>query len=155
LICEKHSMLVEFSMTGNNVVKIISSIERTIRNKSAYAHPIKNYVHVDEWGYESGMSEILECLLEIEGQTFAAPSNVRDAFTVRADTEEKSLQPDQVAKMRSKWVEYKNINDDLYYNFNIPTIDPEIEVRSPPELESVTGFGTLVQNIESYQYVPR
>jgi hypothetical protein len=69
LICERHSLLVEIAIADANIVKITSSVERVIRNKSASPQPIKNHIHIDEWGYVAGRSEIIDCVLEIEGQT--------------------------------------------------------------------------------------
>jgi hypothetical protein len=105
LICERHTLLVELELVSTNVVKVTSSVERIIRNKSAYPQSVKNYTHIDEWGYEAGRSEILECISELEGKTFAANAPVTHAYSLEANTEEQLLKPDQTALLRARYVE--------------------------------------------------
>jgi hypothetical protein len=156
LICERHISLTEIELAGDNVVKVTSSVQRTIRNKSAYPQPIKNYVHIDEWGYAVGRSEILECVLVLEGHTLAAanPPTVH-TYSLEVSTEERQLKPDQTVVFRTRWIEYKNINDQLFFHYTIPTLDPEVEVKGPPEIEADIGFGTPVQNVEEFHYAMR
>ena len=155
LICERHNLLVEIAETNDpRVVKVTSYSERRIRNKSAYPLPLKGYAAIDEWGYDGvGKSEIFDCVMEIGGETIAPTSKpVADEFAVQVSTAEKSLNPDQVAMLRSRRVEYKNINDINFYHFTIPTVDPEIEVRAFDGLGVSIGFGTPTQNIETSRY---
>lgn len=155
LVCEQHFSFVEIEFVEiehvrSNVLKVTSSSERTIRNKSAYVQPIRNYAHIDEWGYAEGTSKILECILELEGQSFTAsakPSVEGSAFQI--STEEKQLKPQQTATLRTRYVEFKNLNDVIYYHYTVPTIDPEIEVRAPDDIECSIGFGTPAETIAS------
>jgi len=156
LVCERHTLLVEITLLSPNVVKVTSSTERVIRNKSTYPTSIKNYAHIDEWGYADGKSEIQDCEMELEGHTFkAVGAPIVDAFSIQVTTGEKQLSPNQSATFRAKWTEYKNINDTLFYHFTIPTINPEVEVRIAPEIDCSIGFGTPTQNVEPYYYVMR
>lgn len=155
LICERHYLLVEVALVSDRLVKVTSSVERTIRNKSAYPQTIKNLMHIDEWGYAAGQSQVIECVLEIDGQTFDAGPAQIDAYSVLRQTEEKTLRPNQTAKLRARSVEYRNINDIVYFHFMAPTINPEIEVRVPPELDCNFGFGGPGENIVTLAYAPR
>ena len=116
---------------------------------------IKNYTHIDEWGYAAGRSEILECILVLEGKAFPANPPVTHPYSREANTEEQLLKPDQTALLRSRYVEYKNSNDQALFYYTIPTINPEVEVRGPKELDADIGFGTPAQNIEAFHYVTR
>ena len=60
LICERHDLLVKIEKVSADTVKLTSSVERTIRNKSSYSEEIGNYVAVDEWGFSAGTSDILD-----------------------------------------------------------------------------------------------
>lgn len=47
------------------------------------------------------------------------------------------------------------MNDLLVYHFTVPTINPEIEIQVPEELEYSVEFGTPAENIEKLQYTSR
>jgi hypothetical protein len=156
LICESHHLLVEIETTENGLVRVTTSLERKIRNKSAYPEEIQNMAHIDEWGLrQAGKSEIIECTLNINGDVVSAGDPKTDAYTVLRETEKRTLKPNQTAILRGKWVEYKSTNDALYYHFAAPTINPEIEVRGTKELDCNFGFGTPNVNIVTLAYAPR
>jgi hypothetical protein len=156
VICERHLLLVTIDNIGNGVVRITSSVERTIRNRSAYPQDIKNITHIDDWGYHQvGRAEIVECILEIEGVSIDAGEPKINAYSVYRETPEKTLKPDQVANLRSRYIEYKPINDDLHYSFATPTMNPEIEVHVPSDLDCIFGFGTPSENAVESKYTPR
>lgn len=92
LICERHFLLITIDSAGNGVVRITTSVERTIRNRSAYPQQISNITHIDEWGLQRiGRAEILECVLEIDGVTIDADEPKINAYSVyRATTEKKT-----------------------------------------------------------------
>jgi hypothetical protein len=149
-------LLVEINIAEDHLVKVVSSTERVIRNKSSDPQSIKNYIHTDEWGYAAGNSQIIDCVMELENETIVAKDHpTSSAYSIRIETKEKVLRPNQTAKFRSKWVEYKYVNDVLFYHFAIPTVDPEIEVRLPPELDCMIGFGASEENIQPYHYTIR
>jgi hypothetical protein len=155
LICERHHLLIDIEHAGDGVVRITSSVERTIKNRSAYPQKLRNVAHIDEFGYqEIGQSEIVDCVLEIDGVATNAGEPQIDAYSVYRQTPERTLQPDQVANLRSKWIEYKPINDDLHYGFMSPTVDPEIEVHVPDDLACIFGFGTPSENALESKYRP-
>ncbi len=155
LICERHNLVVEIAPVATNIVKVTSSVERVIRNKSAYPQPIKNFVHLDEWGYANIKSEIVECFFELEGKKFLMGEPIVDAYTIQVRTEEQQLEPDQTVTLCAKWIECKNINDVVYFHFTNPTINPEVEVKNAQELDFIIGFGTPVQNVEPSHYTNR
>jgi len=129
---------------------------QTVPTRGTYPQSIKNLTHIDEWGrVGTGQSQVTECVLEIDGVVLNAGDAQRDAYSVLRQTEEKILRPDQVAKIRSKSLEYKSSNDDIHFHFMAPTIDPEIEVRVSPELDCLFGFGTPTENIETLNYALR
>lgn len=155
LICERHYLLVQIKSIGSGLVKINSSAERHIRNKSAYPQTIKSMAHIDDWDYPGGgQAKVTECELEIGDLVIRAAGSTRDAYSVLSETEEKIIKPDQVAILRTKWEEYKPVNDDLYYHFATPTINPEIEVQLTDDLECIFGFGTA-GNVTELKYAPR
>jgi hypothetical protein len=151
LICEKHLLLINLEHAGDGLAKITISIERTIRNRSAYPQRISNMAHIDEWGYQqAGRSQILECSLEIDGDANdAADKPQNNAYSVYCQTAEKTLMTGQMAMLRSKYIDYKPINDDLHYSFAAPTINPEIEVHAPDDLDCLCSFGAAGENAES------
>ena len=159
LICEKHLLLINIDNVGNGVVRITTAVERTIRNRSAYPEKINNITHIDEWGHQQiGRAEIVECILEIEGAPIDAEEPKINEYSVYRATAEKTLKPDQVANLGSKYIEYKPVNDDLHYSFAWPTINPEIEVHVPDDLDCIYNFGTPDENAESVvlsKYTPR
>jgi len=154
LLCERHKLIIDLEIVTQDVVKTTSSVERVIRNKSSYPEKLKNYVHIDEFGFQE-KSDILECSITLaNGKPISFDEKKRDDFSVRADTGEVSIGPGVTAELRSKWIEYRRINDVNYYHFATPTVDPEIEVRCPDDLECSFGFGTPDQNIQLYHYAP-
>jgi hypothetical protein len=159
LICERHFLLIKIKSIGTGLVRITSHVERTIRNRSAYPQSIRNITHIDEWGYQkAGASEVVECILEIDGVPTGADEPKKDAYSVYRQTTEKTLKPGQVANLRSKYVEYKPINDDLHYSFAAPTINPEIEVQVSDDLDCIFNFGTPTENAENVvvsKYAPK
>ena len=145
LICEKHLLLINIEHVSNELVKVTTSTERTIRNRSAYPQ-----THIDEWGYQQvGHSQILECILTIDGVETPANKPQLNAYSVYCATAEKTLKPNQEAILRSKYIDYKPINDDLQYSFAAPTIDPEIEVHAPDDLGWFCNFGTPDETAEN------
>jgi hypothetical protein len=144
LICERHLLLIKLESIGGGLVRVTSHVERTIRNRSAYPQSIRNVTHMDEWGYEKGgASEIIECILEIDGVSIGADEPKKDAYSVYCHTIEKTLKPDQVANLRSKYIEYMPVNDDLHYSFAIPTKNPEIEVQASDDLDFIYALARL------------
>lgn len=152
MICERHALFVEITKAGNESVKVQTSLERTIRNRSAYSEKIANFIHIDEWGRTVGKSKILECALEINGEIFEGTKQPNEKKRIKMQTEETTLQPGHVAKLRSKWVEYKSLNDSIYYHFSNPTINPEIEVGESEEFECSINFGTAEQHVEKFHF---
>jgi hypothetical protein len=158
LICERHLLLIKIETIGGRLVRITSHVERTIRNRSAYPQSARNVTHMDEWGYQNvGASEVIECILELDGVAIDADEPKKDAYSVYRQTIEKTLKPDQVANLRSKYIEYKPINDDLHYSFAIPTKNPEIEVQASDDLDFIYSFGTPTEseNVVVSKYAPR
>jgi hypothetical protein len=158
LICERHLLLVKIESIGDGLVRITSHVERTIRNRSAYPQTMRNVTHMDEWGYQkAGASEIIECILEIDGVAIDANGPNKDAYSVYRHTTQKTLKPDQVSNLRSKYVEYKPVNDDLHYSFSTPTKNPEIEVQASDDLDFIYSFGTPSENenVVVSRYAPR
>jgi hypothetical protein len=153
LICERHFLFIEIEKVDDDTVRITSAVERTIRNTSAHAEKIKNYLHIDEWGFAAGKSQIIECTLTLDGKPIPSNKTVADDYTVLATTDEHDFRPSAVAEIHSKWIEYRRINDDNVYHFTTATVDPEIQVKLPAELNCVIGFGTPEQNIYQTRYL--
>jgi hypothetical protein len=151
-------LLVNFAETKTqNIVKVESSFERLIRNRSAYPQTLKNYVSVDEWGRDAeGKSEILECTMVIDGDTYSAPVNTPKVleFSIEVTTEERQLKPNQTCTLRTKWVEYKTINDTTFYHFSNPTLNPEIAVKPLQGMGVTFGFGAP-SDVEESHYESR
>jgi hypothetical protein len=142
LICEKHLLLINIDNVGNGLVRVTSAIERTIRNRSSNDQRINNMAHIDEWGNKTaGPSQIVDCILEIDDAKIVAGAPKLDAYSVQQATIKRKLKPNQVAKLQSKWVEYKPVNDDLHYSFATPTVNPVIEVHVSDDLDCIFNFG--------------
>jgi hypothetical protein len=93
--------------------------------------------------------------MEIGGEVVGSSEPVVGAYHIQQQTAERTLDSQQIAKLRSKWIEYKSTNDLLVYHFTVPTINPEIEIQVPKELEYSVEFGTPAENIEKLQYTSR
>jgi hypothetical protein len=145
---------VDIRLVSDDVVEVTSALERTVRNKSSYPERIEARLDTDEWGFAERASQILECHIEIDGRQIPCGQPTRESHSVLARTEYQQLSPDQTARLRYKWIEYKRTNDQLNYHFAYPTLNPEIEVRVPESLDWLCGFGTPGQ-IEEYRYAPR
>lgn len=96
LICERHNLIIEIALAGNNTVKVTSAVERTIRNKSTYPHKMKNFISADEWGYAAGRSEIIDCVMEIGGEVVGSSEPVVGAYHIQKQTDERTLGSQQI-----------------------------------------------------------
>jgi hypothetical protein len=143
-VCEAHFLIVNIEIVEPGVVRVTSMSERTLKNITAYAEKYRNRVHVDEWGFRTGNSEILECTSQLQGgEPLKSEARKTDEYTVLAETNELTVEPGQLLKLCSKWVEYRRDNDVCYYHFSTPTFNPEVEIRLPEQhLDYTMGFGT-------------
>lgn len=142
VLCTRHHLHIVLKIIDGDTVEVTAMCERVLENISNDVMKQGASVEIDEWGYSERKSEIIECEIQIGGETkkFDPAAIVRSASTVRAETEKSSLQPKETATISWKVVEYMGINDEAIYNFTWPTREPEVQVTAPPELESRAGF---------------
>jgi hypothetical protein len=154
-LCEHHVLLIEIKLLENNTVEVTTSIERTIRNITAYSEKARNFIYIDDWGFENGPSQIIACNLIFNSKTYeGTPVNV-EPFRQKQETEEVNIGPNETYTVFSKFKEFKRSNDIAYVHLSAPTLNPEIEVRLPPELDRSFSFGGVGTSIERHYYADR
>ena len=149
LICERHHWLVKIEKIGEDSVRVTSETRRRIRNIGSTAAKIGPRLHIDEWGFAEGRSEILECRMEVAGRPtiYAVRKDTTD-LTILFEGKEVPIKPGDYFTLISKWQEFKRHNDMVFVNFTIPTINPEIEVQKPDGFTVSKSFGSASEAIE-------
>ncbi len=152
-LCEHHFLLIEVTLWSAHVVEVTTSIERRGRNITAYPEKLFAYLYIDDWGFADGLSRILECRLIANNRHFEGHKVTAEASSrVKWQSDEAEIGPSGTFTMLSKYTEYRRDNDVVYYFFGMPTKNPEIEVRLPPELDYSISFGGADPAIERSQY---
>jgi hypothetical protein len=82
-LCEQHVLLVEVHQPENHVVEVITSVERIARNITAYAEKQHAYLHIDDWGFNEGSSEILECRITMADKRYDGQSVKTGPFRIK------------------------------------------------------------------------
>jgi len=154
-LCEHHLLLIKLELQSDHVVEVTTSIERKGRNITAYPEKLFAYLHIDDWGFVDRPSIILECRLIANNIPFEGHAVTAEPFREKWLSDEAEIGPSGTFTMLSKYKEYRRDNDVVYYFFGMPTKNPEIEVRLPPELDYSISFGGADTAIERSEYADR
>src|SRR5262249_48622501 len=92
-LCERHVLVVEIKLLGNHVVEVMSTMERKLMNITSYPEKRRNSIHIDDWGFDNGPSEILECNATFQGQRFEGRPTKTEPFRLKQETKEVTVGP--------------------------------------------------------------
>jgi hypothetical protein len=154
-LCERHVLVVEIKLLPDHVVEVTTSIERHITNITAYPEKYRAYLYIDEWGFPIGVSQILECYLLIDGKKISGKSLKAEPFRLKWSSADVDIAPRKTFTSFSKYQEFRRDNDTISVFLATPTLNPEIEVRLPDELDCSIGFGASETSIVKYEYANR
>lgn len=138
-------------LTGRDFVRVTTEVRRVMKNISSVPKQIRAYYHLDDWGYESFPTNVLECKISMENgvERRFDPRNIkRERSTVLAETEELTVPPDGRATVLVKGEEFKPRNPDWHIAaLSFPIRSPEFFVTLPDGFAGglgVTGHGQSV-----------
>jgi len=144
-IDEKHLWTVEIKKIDENIVAVVTTFERLLKNTSSKNRPCCGLYNIEELNFPNRSSDILECEVEDEDnkdniQKFEGFK--KGNHNIEAKTEPITVKPNHKAKVRGKAIQYRRINDTIYETFMFPAVDPQIEVTISDEFEHMVEFGT-------------
>jgi hypothetical protein len=154
-ICESHVVVFDVKLLEGHMVEVTTSVERTIKNITAYPAKGQNLLHMDEWGFPDKKSEIIACNISFNGVTHEGSAVDTDESRLKWETLELIIGPSESFTIFSKLKEYRRDNDVAYMHFATPTMNPEIEVRIAPELDRHISFGGAATTVTKRQYADR
>jgi hypothetical protein len=150
LICERHHWLVQIEKLDDNFVRVTSTLTRRIRNVGASPEKMKPYIHIDDWGFKGEPSKVIECKIALDGGpiVFGKQKPTKSSSILFEGEDEQLIKPDHYVTVISKWSEVRQSNDSVYLSLETPTVNPEIEVRAPHDLEIARTFGSTSDKVE-------
>jgi hypothetical protein len=149
-VAEKQLWTVEIHKADDSNVKVITSFEKTIRNKTNIARNEKGLYTVLNLAFSNGPVEILECAIECGIQRVNEfTTKYNDDNQLNAETKEIAIPAGAAARLYGKAIQYRRVDDIIYETFRAPAIDPEIEVIISDEFEHGVTFGTAGEVIQS------
>lgn len=156
--CEDHVMTIKIEpVAGQSYVRIISKIERIIKNISSKTQTKAGYIHIDEWDFPE-KSKVMECsvkFIETGKEYKMGAPNVLEDRSVMAETENVAIPPGKSISVSTSWEEYKYKNDDLEFFFTVPTLNPTIQIQAPEGFVVRQDFGTEEQEKKMDPHNPR
>jgi hypothetical protein len=147
-IIEKQIWTVEIEKGTEHegTVKVTTTFERLIRNKTKTKKPLGVWYEADDYNLANGPTRILECSIEEEDDATISEKTTEQATKshwVEAKTKDISVRPNCRAKLSGKAVQFRRINDSMIESFRYPIINPEIRVIiDEKEFDHVATFGT-------------
>jgi hypothetical protein len=90
-LCEQHVLVIAVRQLENNVVEVVTGVERAARNITAYAEKQSAYLHIDDWGFSEGQSEILDCRLMMNGEKYEGKKVETEPFRIKYASKEVSI----------------------------------------------------------------
>lgn len=158
-VCESHHMHMKIQVieNDNDIVEVVTLIERTLKNVSDVRQTIRASYAIDEWGFSDAPSQIKVCTMEMDNgeRLMMVEPQERTTEAITAETQRKNLPPGRTVKVSFHSVERKRINDNLYFVFSCPTKNPTIQITTPDNLECSCGFGTSEASVESAKFDKR
>lgn len=141
-LCEKSICTFGIEHVSPGVVKLTTETQRDVKNITGNAEKLSGYISIDDWGFAEGKSEILEVGMKTEDgkEETKFKIDTSDPERISAKTAEISIRPAGRATLYSKCVEFKRTNDSAYFNFNSPSVTPEIEMKVPDDIAWRAGF---------------
>jgi hypothetical protein len=142
---EEFSLAVDLEVVDADTIKATIKLRILLKNITNTTHPIKSFIHVDEWGHKRS-SEILDCEVRTREATSLAKLN-RDGIAAigsskRGETNEVRVAGGDIVELLASAVEYKHANDDLHYSLGYAATNPEIYITPLAGFEISAGIST-------------
>jgi hypothetical protein len=154
-VCESQIWRVTVEKTETpEVVKVITSWERAIENKTSSSQTKCGLYTVPEFNFSNGKSEIIECSIHGEKQKIDEFGVVNHGRYLEATTRDIEIGSGKKAKLWGKAVQYRRCNDVVYEVFGTPATNPEIEVILPDDMDYHAEFGT-VGDVDVERFPPK
>jgi hypothetical protein len=149
LIAEKQVWSVNVEKINDQAVRVTTSFERIVRNKSKSNRPINAWYEAEDFDFSEGPTQIIECGVQGDGvqgdqsQTHKSTTLKRHERHVDMKSPELLLEPGKTARVWGKATQYRRTNDCMWETFRVPIINPEIEVLiDDKEFSHDIQFGT-------------
>jgi hypothetical protein len=141
-VCVRHYMVLELKPIGNGLFRLEISIERTIKNISAYKQEINASFATDEWGFPV-KSEIKTAFMRFGGKDYPASKSRGDlsADAIGFESESEFINHNEEVQFVFRAHEIKMDNAEYLINFRHPTNNPIAEIRLPEGFSHSFGFG--------------
>jgi hypothetical protein len=143
--------VVEIKKVDADAVLIITTFERTLVNKASFKRTLPALYTVEDLNFPNGPSEILECEIQDESGNIKRAEPVRGPHGLEAKSDDITVEPGHKIKVRGKATQYRRTNDIIFETFLAPTVNPQIEVMIPDDLEVWVQFGTA-GDVEKAKY---
>jgi hypothetical protein len=147
-ICERHLFQVSLEVIDGEAVRVNCYVERVIKNIGSSDQQVRPWLHIYEWGFPQGGSQVTECSIEIGNQIVEARETQVSPDTVLFQGEERSLKPKRTCTTRYRWSEVRRHNDTVDMQFATPTINPVIEISPAQGFKFTANFGSASRDIE-------
>jgi hypothetical protein len=144
-IAEKQVWSVKIDKITDKVVRVTTSFERTVENKSKSNRPVQAWYEAEDFNFCEGVTEMIECGVEGEdpSQSNKSTTSKRHQHHVEIKTPELPVRPGKKARVWGKAIQYRRTNDCMWENFRVPIVNPEIEVLiDENEFSHEIQFGT-------------
>jgi hypothetical protein len=143
-LAEKQLWRVQIEKMSSDVVRVTTSYERVIRNKTKTMKKARAWYEVEDYKFSSGSTEIIVCAVQSDGgEPVHFEAQTARQHDVEAKTGPVTVHPDHSAKVWGKAVQYRRTNDAMYETFRDPILNPEIEVViDDKEFSHDIAFGT-------------
>jgi hypothetical protein len=144
-IARKQIWTVQIEKASEGVVRVTTTLERTVTNKTKSKKSIRAWVEAEDYDFQNGPTEVVLCSIEEEDsktQHVSSTQTKKDHYQ-DAHTDDLDLLPDKSAKIAAKIIQYRRSNDAIYETFRAPIVNPEIEVFiDEKEFSHSVTFGT-------------
>jgi len=153
-ITERQTWRVEIVRENEETVKVTTSFEWLLENKTSTTQKKNGLYSVPEFDFPNGRTEIVECGIQSGDQRLMEFHSTNHENVITASTDEIDVAPGTTALVWGKAVQYRRTSDLVYETFGTPAVDPVIEVVISDDFQHVKEFGT-VGDVEEARYSPR
>ena len=127
-LAEKQVWTVQIEKMDADTVRVTTTFERTIRNKTKTQQRLNAHVEVEDYKFVAGPTRIIECGVKSDTDDKVTDEQWERDHYVEAKTDEITLYPEKTARVWGKVVQYRRTNGDVWETFRTPIVNPEIEV---------------------------
>jgi len=157
-VAEKHNWTVEIEKCDEDVVRVITSIERRLKNVTSGKRPLRLLYQTFDFEFKQGKSEIVEFrAITEDGRTIDAEKAEQGTpHSIERKIKEDIMVPaGKQVTLHGKAVQYRRCIDLMFETFLYPAVNPEINVIIPNDFDFDVDFGTEGQGKEKDQYMNR